>query len=292
MNDRTVRPLLACTVDDLSVVRFPVVASAKVDGFRCAIDDGIALSRNGKIIPNRYIQMCIGQPCFNGLDGELVVGAPAGDGVFNRTSSGVRAADGMPDFTYWVFDNHKMPLAGYHQRLVSLHEFPKRPFIKILPQNLLHTLSELAEFERNVLAAGYEGVMIRRHDGPYKQGRSTLNEQILLRIKRFKDGEAIITGIEEGKTNNNALEANPLGYAARSTRQENMAPAGRVGTILATDTKTGQALRISPGKMTANEKIMFWSAPSTIVGRTIKYKYFEYGIVDAPRFATFQGFLL
>jgi DNA ligase-1 len=149
----------------------------------------------------------------------------------------------------------------------------------------------LTDFERDTLAAGFEGVMIRRPDGPYKQGRSTLNEQILLRLKRIRDGEAIVRDIEEGKVNGNEATTNALGYTERSTHQSGMRKAGRVGTLLCDDLANGERLRISPGRLTADQRIRYWALPGSIVGRAIKYKCFDYGAIDAPRFATFQAFL-
>lgn len=287
----SLRPLLAQTLDDPTILRLPVIGSAKLDGIRCIIENGVPISRNGKPIRNKFIQAILGHSKYNGLDGELIVGPPSGDAVFNRTTSGVSSAEGTPDFTYWVFDNFLIPFAPYTVRFNSIDDYPHDPRITKLPAVVIHTLSGLAEFERKTLDAGFEGVMLRRVDGPYKQGRSTLNEQILLRLKRFRDGEAIITGLEEGKINDNEATVNALGYIERSTHQANMRKAGRIGTLLGTDLANGQALRISPGKMTADQRARGWAMPHTVVMRQCRYKCFDYGAIDAPRFATFQSFL-
>jgi DNA ligase-1 len=142
-----------------------------------------------------------------------------------------------------------------------------------------------------MLAAGFEGIMIRRPDGPYKNGRSTPKDGILRKMKRFRDGEATVTGILEGVTNNNEATQDDLGYTTRSTHKANMAGAGRVGTILGDDLKTGQALNISPGRMTHFYRQKYFMMPHEIVGRVIKYKTFDYGAIDAPRFSTFQAFV-
>jgi DNA ligase-1 len=283
-----IRPLLACTIDNLELLRFPVIASAKLDGIRCVIDNGVAISRNGKPIRNKYIQQIIG-----GLDGELIVGPPNGDGVFNRTTSGVMSADGEPDFTFWIFDDYNMAMTSFERRVLSLQDrkLEATPRLTLLPQVTINSLSELNAFEKQILEAGYEGVMLRRPDGPYKQGRSTLNEQILLRLKRFRDGEAIVIDIEEGKINDNEIAMSPLGYAKRSTHQANMRRANRVGTLICSDIATGERLRVSPGRMTAEQRNRYWVFPALIIDKQIKYKCFDYGAIDTPRFPTFQGFL-
>jgi DNA ligase-1 len=289
------RPLLASTLDDPAIIQFPVVVSPKLDGIRCMIVSGVPLSRNGKLIPNNYIRSKLGHEVFHGLDGEIVVGEPNGEGVFNRTSSGVMSHDGEPAFTYWIFDNFVYPQSVFVKRYEMLRIFNEKdsatPYIRMLPHRLVHTLNELAAYETEMLAAGFEGIMIRRPDGPYKNGRSTPKDGILRKMKRFRDGEATVTGILEGVTNNNEATQDDLGYTTRSTHKANMAGAGRVGTILGDDLKTGQALNISPGRMTHFYRQKYFMMPHEIVGRVIKYKTFDYGAIDAPRFSTFQAFV-
>jgi len=41
---------------------------------------------------------------MEGLDGELIVGNPAGEGVFNATQSGVMSKGKKSDFRFYVFD--------------------------------------------------------------------------------------------------------------------------------------------------------------------------------------------
>jgi len=290
------RPLLASTLTDPTILSFPAAVSPKLDGIRCLVVAGQPLSRNGKLIPNNYIRSKIGHQVFHGLDGELVVGEPNGADVFNRTSSGVMSHDGEPAFTYWVFDNFIYPNAMFAQRYDMLRIFNETkseshtPFIRLLPHRVIHTLNELAEYEKEMLAAGFEGIMIRDPQGPYKNGRSTPRDGLLRKLKRFRDGEAMVTGIEEGVTNLNPATLDDLGFTTRSTHAANMLGAGRVGTILGRDHSLQQDLRISPGKMTHAQRQKYFQMPHMIIGREIKYKTFDYGAIDAPRFTTFQAF--
>jgi len=290
----TFRPLLSSTLTDPTILRFPVCVSPKLDGIRCMIVAGQALSRNGKLIPNNHIRSCIAHPAFSGLDGELIVGEPNGPDVFNRTSSGVMSHDGAPAFTYWVFDNFVYPAAAFVTRYDILRIFnipdSKTPYIRLLPHRTIQTLNELSAYEDEMLKAGFEGVMIRDPQGPYKNGRSTPRDGLLRKLKRFRDGEAMVTGIEEGVTNLNVATFDDLGYTTRSTHAANMLGAQRVGTILGHDHSLAQDLRISPGKMTHAQRQKYFQMPHLIIGREIKYKTFDYGAIDAPRFTTFQSF--
>lgn len=53
--------------------------------------------------------------------------------------------------------------------------------------------------------------MLRSIDGKYKLGRSTTNEAILLKLKRFKDSEAIVVDYKP-LVRSNGLVEDSLGY--------------------------------------------------------------------------------
>ena len=105
------KPMLAASCDDIDQLRYPLLATQKIDGIRCLIIDGVAMSRSLKPIPNRYIQSIIGKREYNGLDGELVVGSS-----FQQATSGIMSSDGEPDFTYHVFDLWDRAGATYYDR--------------------------------------------------------------------------------------------------------------------------------------------------------------------------------
>lgn len=284
------KPLLAATLEDPSKLRFPLVVSPKLDGLRCIIQDGVALSRNLKPFRNAHVQKLL-STLPNGLDGELIVGEPNVGHVLNRTQSGIMSAEGAPEFTFHMFDNFSEPKVPFVSRFNSLSSLKHR-HAKMVPHKVIGSLAELEEFERGVLNDGYEGVMLRKLDGQYKFGRSTPGEGILWKFKRFSDGEAIVEVLLEGVTNKNEATLDALGHTKRSHHQENMQMAGRVGTIVARELKTGQQIYVSPGRMPFTMREYYWENPQKLVGETINIRWFEYGSMDAPRFCTFQGIRL
>lgn len=281
------RPMLAATLVNPSILNYPVYVSAKLDGLRCYIKDGVANSRNGKPFRNRFVQEKLrGLP--DGLDGELIVGSPTDGHVLNRTQSGIMSAEGEPDFTYWVFDNFAAS-GGFADRHFP-HEATLNLRVKPVAQWLVSNVEELLTYEQRFLDVGYEGIMVRSPYGRYKYGRSTEGEGLLFKFKRFRDGEAKVYGLLEGMTNANEATQDAFGRTKRSSHQENMIPASRVGTILATDLNSKQALEISPGRMTMDERKHYWLNPGELIGRIVKYKTFDYGTLNVPRFSTFQAF--
>ena len=280
------RPMLAATVTDRTKLIFPYLASPKLDGIRCIVRSGQVLSRSLKPIRNKHIVRALKD--LPDMDGELIVGSPCKGDVLNRTTRGVMSADGMPDFMLYAFDtlhNLSMP---FHARLSLLPI--SHPFLVQVPHTTVSSLSALAAYELQVLAQGYEGVMLRGIYSTYKCGRATPNENSLWKLKQFTDGELMITGVREGVMNINYATMDALGGTTRSMHKDGMIPNSKIGTIIGQDLKTGQTLEISPGRMTHDEREFFFKNQNLIVGKIAKYKFFGYGNIDAPRFATFQAF--
>ena len=265
-------------------VTFPCIGSPKIDGFRCYIKDGIPLTRSGKVQPNKFIERTLTDlPC--GLDGELT----AGD--FRESTSHLRRYEGEPDFTYHIFDYVTDLNKPYLQRLEELNCLELPLFCKILPQYTFENMEQLLEFEQWCLNEGYEGVMVRKPNGKYKTGRSTLKEGLLIKVKRFDDAEAIITGFIEQEENQNEAFENELGYTSRSTHKENMIGKNTLGALTVKDCKTGVEFKLGSGiGWTKEFKQEIWNNQANYVGKIITYKSLPCGGYDLPRNATMKGF--
>lgn len=282
----TFKPMLAATVTDRSRLRFPFLASPKLDGIRCVIHEGQVLSRSLKPIRNKHIQSKLAG--YPGLDGELIVGSAYQGDVLNRTTRGVMSADGEPDFQLHVFDTLHDLYAPFHERLTAINT--DLPFVIPVPHKLILTLNDLSLYEAEVLELGYEGVMLRAPNAQYKCGRASPTEGSLWKLKQFLDGELLVTAVREGMSNINVAKQDALGRTVRSKHQDGMIPNEQVGTIIGTDLETGQQLEISPGRMTQDQRKYYWVAQDHIVDKIVKYKAFGYGAINVPRFATFQAF--
>jgi len=73
--------MLAATVKSVGDLRFPLLASPKLDGIRAIVRNGQVLGRSLKPLPNKLIQRMLGREDLEGLDGELIVGNPQDSGV-------------------------------------------------------------------------------------------------------------------------------------------------------------------------------------------------------------------
>jgi DNA ligase 1 len=289
----TFRPMLASHCKDTSKLKFPVLASKKLDGVRATVQGGQLLSRSLKQIPNVHVQsMFKGLP--EGLDGELIFGDPCSPSAYRDTVSIVmsddKPANGIRLHVFDLFGN-----AGFRDRLgdAQVATVKRRATVPLVHHVLLSSIEELDEFETTALAEGNEGVMIRSLAGPYKQGRSSEREQYLLKLKRFEDCEAVVTGTYELQHNSNDSFVNELGRTARSTEKAGKVGLDTLGGFYVTGKSgafNGVEFKVGNGQgMTQELRKQLWFARETLIGRTIKVKYFPSGGDTRPRHPLWLG---
>ena len=279
------KPLLAHTIEDTSKVAYPVLVSVKLDGVRCLIIDGVAMSRSLKPIRNEYVQSCIGHPEYNGLDGELIVGDVFAPDCYRVTNSGVMSKDGEPNFKFHVFDRWNLPNEGYVARRFF---FETMLHVVVVPHIQALNEADLLRIEQSVLESGGEGVMVRSFEGRYKQGRSTMKEGILGKLKRFTDNEYEVVGFQERMHNGNEATTNALGHTERSSHKENKVGRGDLGAVICR-TDTGLEFNVGTGFDDALRREI-WDNQARYLGKMAKVKSFLVGVKDLPRFPTFLGF--
>lgn len=273
--------MLAATVDDVAVLKYPLYASPKLDGVRALITGaGKLVSRSLKPFPNPHVNKLFGAG-LKGLDGELIIGSPTAKDVFRATSGALQRETGEPDVKFYVFDFWQRTLA-FKDVISRLPHSPKDGIICV-EQHLVKDPIELLQYESDCLTAGYEGVILRSPDGMYKFGRSTLREQGMLKLKRFVDGEAEVIGIEEEMHNANEAKRNKLGRTERSSAKAGLVGTGRMGALLVRDLATGVEFSIGTG-FNAEDREAKWPK-----GTVVKYKSFKVGVKDKPRFPVFLG---
>lgn len=275
--------------DDLRQLTFPLLATPKLDGIRCLVINGKAVTRTFKPIPNHHIRRLIEAHCPNGMDGEILVR----NRTFNELSGDVRREDGEPDFYFAVFDYVHPDIATpapYHKRMQDLKDIHTQdlPWIqKLLPLHV-DSVETLLIYESMCLKAGYEGVMTRRPDGTYKHGRSTTAEGLLLKIKRFEDSEAVVIGYEEQMENQNEAQQDAFGRTKRSSHAENLVPKGTLGALIITFNGIGD-IGIGTGFDQATRD-QLWAERDSLIGRIVKFKHQPSGAAERPRFPVFLAF--
>lgn len=201
---------------------------------------------------------------------------------------------------------YRLRLAALRDRVTEIQDhYPELgEHLRVIPSYECSHAAVLNHFEAEWLAAGYEGAILRDPEGLHKQGRSTIKEGGLLRIKRFVDFEFRVHTVIEGDENQNEAQTNELGRTFRSSHQENKVPNGMVGKVIGTILEDvmdgdkvlfmqGQDVTVSAGCMTHDQRREWWNDGGKQLKTVVsKAKFFPKGIKDKPRFATWQGFRL
>lgn len=297
---------------DLSTLRYPLLASEKIDGWRCLVADinwarasipcepkhreyfdtaqhCIALSASLKPISNLYVQRMLDHPELHGLDGELI----ASD-KFNETSSAFASFAGEPSFAFQIFDLFDRPSDPFESRLQALHcralpGLGGNVELLRLPQIEIQEADALGRVLERVLESGGEGVVTRDPRGAYKFGRATEKQQWLLKVKPFVDAEAIVIGTEELMHNLNDPEVSQLGLQRRSHHQANKVSSGKLGALICEPIGGGVTFKIGTGFDDATRHLL-WAGRDSIIGRIVAYKSMQRGVLTAPRHPVFKGF--
>lgn len=295
-------------------VKLPVIAQPKIDGVRGLNMTGVLTGRSLKQHANKHVTQLFSHPDIVGFDGEFAAEIETHSNLCSLTTSALSTIEGEPYVLLWVFDyitdetvnlpyqeRYEIMNILVHKYLVQQQNEPGNR-LRVVPSVLCRTMEDLLTTDDMFLDMGFEGTIIRDPHGKHKQGRSTVREGGLLRIKRFIDAEFEITEVVEGVTNTNDAQQNELGQQFRSTHQENMVPNGMVGALMGTLIKDviardgailfkkGDTVKVGAGKLSHNDRIKFFREQSLILGRIGKFQLFPKGIKDKPRFPTFQCF--
>ena len=286
------QPMLASPAN-LEKLQYPLMVSPKLDGIRATVVNGCLLSRKLKPIPNEATQKEFGGGLLEGLDGELIVGSETAHDVYRKTNSGVMTKAGDPQARFFIFDRWDMPErpfltrngSAYRAVVDASHALATVSVVHVR-QQFAYNVDDMLEIETQYLEQGYEGVMLRDPNAPYKFGRSTTKEGILLKLKRFTDSEAVILDVVEEMANMNEATVDERGYTKRSSHQDNKVGKGRMGALLVRDLTTGVEFQIGTG-FDAADRAEFWE--QDMRGKIVKYKSFSIGVKDKPRFPSFLG---
>ena len=293
------KPMLAATCDDITGVNYPVMVSPKLDGYRCIIHEGVALSRNLKPFPNEVVQQVFGTHDLNGFDGELIVGTPFGTDVWNR-SAGVMKKGTTPDVMLYPFDMIVEGMGFQDRYREMLRRADASGVVRIapVPHFTVHTPEELMEREEAFITRGYEGIMIRSISGAYKYGRSTLREGGLLKFKRWFDTEARVIGVVEQMANTNEATVDALGRTKRSSAKAGKVGKGTMGALFVefdahkgTPMRSVKTVRFELGTgFDDAQRAAIWANPNSVIGEYVTFKYQSLGVDGAPRFPVFLRF--
>lgn len=274
----------------LGSIKYPKLALPKHNGVRGGNQRGALKARSLKPIPNKHTRELFSGSMFSGLEGELVVGDPFDEEVFSISTSGVMTQVGTPAVVWYLFDWYH-PTMPFHERIDVVHRFAasvNRPDVQAIEFRWINSDEELVAYAEEVLALGFEGLVLRDPYAQYKQGRSTAKEQGFMRFCPWHRSEAVILRVHEGRINQNESKVNELGFLKKSSHKDNMVGSGRAGSFDLKDVTTG--IEFSTIVPTVKLQDEVWANPSAFIGKLAKYKFKPPVIKGGkPRFPQFEG---
>jgi ATP dependent DNA ligase-like protein/DNA ligase-like protein len=288
---------------NLSMIRYPALASLKYDGWRMFEHDGEVRLRSLKPPKNLNTQKVMRELFaasasigVRGLDGEALPGDPWDPNAMQACTSAFNAHHTVTPFGFYVFDCFQNPNAPFVERLKYAHDAVERlremgfDWVHPVEHMLVHNEAELFAYYDEIIAKGGEGVMGRDPRGPYKYGRSTMRESWLWALKPYVDDYAVIIGYEEMLENQNELTVNERGYAARAGFKENMVPKGTLGKFICQSPNFPKTFGVGMGvglDFALRDRV--WADRPGYLGDIIKYKYQLIGVKERPRQPKFMG---
>lgn len=283
-----IRPMLAVEAD-LAKLKFPLYAGVKYDGIRAIVIDSIVYSRSLKPIRNKLVQKLFGKACYNGLDGELVVGDIYAKDVFQKTTSGVMGEDKEEDVKFYVFDSVICD-GGYAERkrlVQQILDTAKDPNLVDATAKIVSSREEIDAMLANEAVKGGEGLILRYPEAVYKYGRSTAKQGALLKVKFFEQDEFQVVDFVEQMENTNEATVNELGRTERSSAKAGLVPKGTLGALVLQYGDT--TFNCGTGFNDALRKEI-WENQDKYLGKLASVRYMTVGAKDLPRVPSFQGF--
>lgn len=284
-------------LEAMQKLRYPVIATRKVDGVRGLRFNHTLLSRSLKKIPNKVIQeMATILP--GGFDVEI-----CNDSLpYNENESIIMSEEHEHSalMQFHVLDWYVE--GGYLSRLqdiaIAMIDLPQS-HVRFDNGVWCVNADQLMRYFLLVEVEDGEGICFRTPDSLYvqkksKENRSTLIEQTLVKLSRFIREEAIIVGFEEQMCNTNPDGFDAFGKIKRSKAIGGMKGKGTLGALVCSigaDVCTGRLceIRIATG-LTDQQRYNIWTHKKDFFGKTIVFKHKPYGKKNKPRSPIFVGF--
>lgn len=294
MKEKSFKPLLAPNEKvELSTLNYPLLASTKLDGIRCIFMNGGIYSRSLKPIQNKQLRIKFAPLALFSLENNCILDGEiySPNLTFQQITHFVMTQDledeQLPDhLKFYCFDcvednNLDTP---FKQRsefgMLCMMRFPDIAFP--VEQIEVDNEEEVTNFFEQVLKEGYEGLILRNPNSPYKCGRFTIKEGGAFKIKPFITFDAKITGVEQSTEVNEDAEkkTNELGRSVTSKKKDDRHLIEKASAFWVD--YEGKPLKVVLA-MTDPEKVAVWKNKESYIGRIIEYRGMLVGSKDVPR---------
>jgi len=262
-------------------LRYPVLATLKKDGIR-AIKLNDLYSRTLKLIPNYSIRArAMKLPA--GFDMELWNPELNYDEIESIVMSKEHERSDLIQFHILDWFGELPYQTRYNQAIINIRHYDWKdteyqyPFPCQDAETLFRTF-KIFEQEHG------EGICFRTPNSPYKQGRSTIREQYLIKLARYVRQEVLVLDIYEQMENANPTNYNAVGKMDRSSCKSNLYGKGTMGGFHVRSLVTGQEFNVGTGVgLTDAKRKEIWLNQDKYIGTTRVIKFKPHGQKIKPR---------
>ena len=304
------KPILAPNEQvDLTTLKYPLLASYKLDGIRGIFREETLVSRSLKPIPSRQIQERFNEVAYYSavkdmiLDGEfysprltfqeITSFVMTEDLTSSKTVKKNGGAVELPEhLKFYVFDCLSDPDESFQYRIQEAKrvcgEFPD--ILEFVEQFVCNNAQEVEKLFEKALAFGVEGLILRDPNGRYKYGRGTVKEGIIYKVKPFETFDANILGVVQSTEVDASAEKTitELGYSKTSQKKGDRVLIEKAAAF-SVDYQ-GKILKVSLA-MTDEEKVEVWKKRDSFLGTWIEFKAMKVGMKDLPRHPVFLRYV-
>jgi len=294
-------------------LKYPLIATYKKDGIRTEIGNGKLLSRSLKPIPNiqinEYLEVLVKYAMEKKviIEGELYVhGLRIGEinmivssldyntkSYHNKIKKALRDNELSKPFNYYislpkefelyVFDYIRNTGESYKERIERAQELSVFPGVVVSTPCEISNAMELSIMYNRAIKKGYEGLVLRDPKGYYKLGRSTLKEQLFLKMKPIDTLTGSILGVTEELKNTNTSFLDERGYMTKRNTLADKEETGRAAAFIVS--YKGDEVKVT---ITGTDEFRthVYQNIEKYMGRHIKFKGLLLGAKSKPRHTT------
>jgi len=271
---------------DLNKIKFPLLASTKLDGIRCIFKDGQMLSRSLKEIPNKQLQ-----DKFKNLkeyslkynmilDGEIYGERMTFQQITHYVMTDDLESEILPEnLKFYCFD----ALSNMNTEIDFTHRIKSIPLFENLvsvKQVIVNSKVDVDNMFDDVIASGFEGIILKNPFSKYKFGRFTLKSGDGFKVKPYETFDAEVIGIEERFENLNESMTNELGHSFKRNTIDAKKGTGLAATFIVKYNNEEQRVCITG---TEEFRRNIWNNKKDFIGKWIEYKGMVLGSVNKIR---------
>lgn len=284
-------------------LRYPTLASVKMDGLRCLIYDGQLFTRNLKLHPNQKLQEYFKEAMRKSKKDELVFDGELWDETlpFCETAGICRSftAEIGENLAFHVFD--MLPLRVYDhgaggnplrdRRDAYYEECAGLANVRCVAQMPIHDAETLKGMFEQYVQRGHEGLICRDPRSYYKHGRCQPTKPFMVKFKATETHDAQIIGIKPARKLKEgvARTSDLMGHLKRVHTQDSYEADDKLGSFQVAWNEL--EFSVGPGRgLDDHEKRKIWKNKEAYIGKWIEFESLSVGVKDVPRMGKFVKF--